>query len=93
MLKACNLYTKQQDNNHLPDSGLGVYKEGPGPHPAAEVGPQTVRFGGRGNTLLIKMHPDNAVTQEMLSCCRLFGIHYRRDSQQRIPPPPLFLAF
>ena len=72
-----SIYNTEQINNQLPESGEGVLQEIPPPkkttsrpHLAAEVGPQTARFwetgGCWGNTLFIKMHHNNAVTQEML---------------------------
>lgn len=83
MPQTCNLQSEHVDN-HLVDNALGPSYQGLRVRLAAEVGLQTARSGTELIRASLKCIKNKAVTQEMLNCCKLFGIHYGRDSQQWI---------
>lgn len=76
-------FSKDPDSR-LVDNGLGPSYQGLWVGIAAEVGLQTARSGTELICASLKCIKNKAVTQEMLNCCKLFGIHYGRDSQQWI---------
>lgn len=83
MSQTCNLQSEHPDN-HLVDNGLRPSYQGLRVSTAAEVGLQTARSGTELIRTSLKCIKNKAVTQEMLNCCKLFGIHYGRDSWQWI---------